>query len=73
MNNRGQSWAYLGAFGVGTICAMAGFAGVVGISSERLGRRGPGILRNLMLGAACLCILVGIAWILLPTFGYELP
>jgi len=73
MNSRAQSWTYLAAFAVGTVLAMAGFAGIVGFSSARMGKRGPRMLKGLMLTASCVCILVGIAWIMLPSLGYELP
>lgn len=73
LNTRAQSWSYLAAFGVGTVIAMGAFAGVVGITSASLGKRGPKLMRGMMLAASCICILVGIGWILLPTLGYELP
>ncbi len=73
LNTRAQSWSYLAAFGVGTVMAMGAFAGVIGMTSASLGKRGPKLMRAMMIGASCVCILVGIGWILLPTLGYELP
>ncbi len=73
LNTRAQSWTYLAAFGIGTVIAMGSFAGVVGMTSASLGKRGPKLMRGMMIAASCICILVGIGWILLPTLGYELP
>ena len=64
---------YLGAFSLATVAAMAFFSGFLGIvgrrSDEHRGRRAGWMIRS----ASVVSILVGIAWIVLPTAGISLP
>jgi hypothetical protein len=68
-----ESFAYLGAFALGTVLAMAIFAGVFGSITAKLGERGPKLIKGAMYFAAAVCICVGVAWIVVPLMGYELP
>jgi hypothetical protein len=56
------SLAYIGAFGVGTVAAMTGFAAVIGTAAFRLPN---GVLpqRAMMVAAAALAITVGAVWL----------
>jgi hypothetical protein len=62
------SCAYLLAFAVGTVVAMAGFAGLVGESSARI-TGGPGLLRPLLCTASIVTVAVGTAWLVLSSVG----
>lgn len=68
----GLALAYLGAFGLATILAMACFAGVLGMcgrrSEEDRGRRAGWMIR----AACCVSVAVGVAWIVLPAAGIAL-
>ena len=68
-----ESMIYLGSFAAGSIFAMAGFAAFVGAGSAKLGDRAPIWIKRIMLTASVVCILVGIAWIVVPHAGFELP
>lgn len=59
------SGVYLAAFALGTILAMAAFAGLVGEGSARLGTGTPRTMRALMLAAGALTSAVGAAWLAL--------
>ena len=61
--------AYLAAFALGTVIAMTAFAVALGWLSER----GLGLYRWALASASALCALTGIAWILLPLLGFQLP
>jgi hypothetical protein len=64
------SWAlaagYLGAFALGSIGAMAAFAGLVGTGTARLGTRAPRIVERLLGATSAATILLGCAWLLWP-------
>lgn len=62
------SSAYLLAFAVGTVAAMAGFAAFVGESSARWAR-GPALLRPLLCAASLVTVAVGAAWLVLSAAG----
>lgn len=62
------SLAYLVAFAVGTIAAMAAFAAAVGASSARLGAS-VGRLRRLAMAAGLLTMAVGLGWLGLALAG----
>jgi hypothetical protein len=68
----GLAVAYLAAFGVATIVAMALFAGILGMcgrkSEEERGRRADWMVR----AASFVSVAVGIAWIVLPAAGIDL-
>lgn len=68
-----ESMLYLGAFALGSILAMAGFAAFVGAGSAKLGDRAPAWIKRIMIAASVACILVGAAWIVMPLAGFELP
>jgi hypothetical protein len=59
---RGASLLYIGAFGVGTVAAMTGFAAAVGSAGWRL-RRGAAAHRAMMMSAAVLALTVGGWWL----------
>jgi hypothetical protein len=56
------SLIYIGAFGVGTVAAMTGFAAVVGTATARL-PNGALPQRAMMITAAALAIAVGTVWL----------
>lgn len=56
---RATAFAYIAAFGAGSIVAMTGFGAVLGAA------QGPGVHRAFMLSAAVLAFLVGGAWLVL--------
>jgi ABC-type nickel/cobalt efflux system permease component RcnA len=66
------SFAYLGGFAIGSIVSMAAFAGGFGEVTSRLGDRSPGLLKGSMYFASVACLVIGVAWILLPLLGIEL-
>jgi hypothetical protein len=57
---------YIGAFGVGTVAAMTGFATAVGLLGARTGPN-PRQHRAMMAVAAALAILVGGVWLVAPS------
>jgi len=65
-----QTVGYLGAFATGTVVAMVLFAGSVGFLAPERGLR---LYRWSLAGASALCVGVGVAWILLPLLGVDLP
>jgi hypothetical protein len=56
---------YIGAFGVGTVAAMALFAAAVGSIAVR-GVHGPRAYRAMMTTAALLAMVVGVVWLTAP-------
>ena len=68
-----ESFAYLAAFAIGTVFGMAFFAAVFGSITARLGKKAPSMIKGSMYAAGVVCIVVGIAWIVVPLLGYELP
>jgi hypothetical protein len=64
-----ETAGYLGTFALGTLFAMTAFAVALGWLSER----GLGVYRWALGSASALCALTGVAWILLPLLGIELP
>lgn len=69
-----QSLSYLGTFALGTVIGMSGFAALIGWSSLRAQLQGgEQLARHLMLGAGSLTVTVGMAWIILPLMGWQLP
>lgn len=64
----GASLAYLVAFALGTIAAMAAFAAFVGESSARIAD-GRALLRPLLCGASAATMAVGMVWIALSALG----
>jgi hypothetical protein len=59
------SGAYLGAFALGTIAAMAAFAAAVGMGSQRWAA-GPAALRRVLYAASAATTATGLAWLTLP-------
>lgn len=59
---RSAALLYIGAFGVGTVVAMTGFAAAVGSAGWRLGR-GDAAHRVMMMSAAVLALSVGGFWL----------
>lgn len=59
------SVAYLSAFAVGTVAAMAAFTAAVGTGSHRLAA-GPSGLRRLLYAASLATMATGLAWLALP-------
>lgn len=63
-----ETAGYLAAFALGTLVAMTGFASAIGWFSS-----GLRVYRWALGAASTLCALTGVAWILLPLLGVELP
>ena len=63
-----ETAGYLGAFALGTLAAMTGFASVIGWYSS-----GLRLYRWTLGAASALCALTGVAWIVLPLMGIALP
>jgi hypothetical protein len=63
MPSRAGALAYLGAFAIGSVAAMAAVSGLAGASLGRL-VRGPRARIGLLAGAGALSVLVGIGWAL---------
>jgi hypothetical protein len=59
--SRGAALMYIGAFGVGTVVAMTGFAAVVGRAGSS-----PSLHRAMMTVAAALAVIVGGVWLIAP-------
>jgi hypothetical protein len=59
---RSASLAYIGAFGVGTVVAMTGFAALIGTATVKL-PNGALPQRTMMITAAVLSIAVGVVWL----------
>jgi len=55
--------AYMGAFAIGTITAMVGFAWAMGAVSVRAASRGDGLYRGVMAVAGTAAICVGVFWL----------
>jgi hypothetical protein len=68
-----ETAGYLTAFAAGTVGAMVLFAGLVGGLAPGKTERGLRLYRGGLAAASALCALVGVAWLLLPLFGIELP
>ena len=62
--SRAAALGYIGAFGVGTVCAMTVFAAVIGSAGTRL-RPGTIAHRGMMLTAAALALSVGGWWLVI--------
>jgi hypothetical protein len=62
---RGAALAYIGAFGVGTVMAMTGFAALVGSAGGRFGHD-PRLQRAMLTVAAVLAVTVGGVWLIGP-------
>ena len=60
--SRSAALTYIGAFGIGTVCAMTIFAAVIGTAGTRL-RPGTLAHRGMMLTAAALALSVGGWWL----------
>jgi ABC-type nickel/cobalt efflux system permease component RcnA len=65
------AFAYLAGFAVGSIASMAVFAGGFGAVTAKLGARSPIVLKGSIYVASIACVLIGIAWIVLPFTGIE--
>lgn len=65
------SFAYLGGFAIGSVISMAAFAGGFGEITARLGARSPGFIKGSMYFASAACLVIGVAWIVLPLLGIE--
>ena len=59
----GQAVAYLAAYGVGTVVAMASFASLVGLVAERFAFSGTKAYRALMSGCSGTAVVVGAYWL----------
>lgn len=57
--------AYVGAFGGGTVCAMAVFALVLGLIASKFALGQAAVYRRLLLGCCSLTIAVGVIWLVL--------
>lgn len=68
-----ETASYLAAFGFGTIAAMTAFAAAVGVFAPGRSERGLRAYRGALGTASALCALTGVAWLLLPLYGVELP
>ena len=68
-----ETSGYLAAFAVGTVIAMTAFASVIGVIAPGGTDRGLRIYRWALGVASALCALTGLAWILLPICGIDLP
>ena len=68
-----QTAGYLAAFATGTVCAMTAFASVIGAVAPGRTEGGLRAYRWALGGASCVCALTGIAWIVLPLYGINLP
>ncbi len=66
------AFAYLIGFAVGSIASMAVFAGGFGAITAKLGSKSPAVLKGSIYVASIACVLIGIAWIVLPFTGIEL-
>lgn len=69
--SRVLAFTYLGGYALGSIGAMMLFAGVFGIITARLGKRGPKLVKALMLISAGACLLIGAAWIIITATGID--
>ncbi len=65
------AFSYLGGFALGSIASMALFAGGFGAVTAKLGSRSPALLKGSMYVASAACVLIGVAWIVLPLTGIE--
>ncbi|MCA8915620.1 MAG: High-affinity nickel transporter [Planctomycetes bacterium] len=68
-----ESFSYLGGFAGGTVAGMAFFAAAFGTITAKLGQKAPKMIKGSMYAAGAICIIVGVAWIVVPLMGYELP
>ena len=62
---RAQSVTYLVAFGVATVAAMTGFAGLMGLIAVRARAGGVSLYRNVLFGCSFAAIIVGGIWLVL--------
>jgi sulfite exporter TauE/SafE len=60
---RAEAVAYLLAFGVGTICAMAAFSWGLGWLAARFAESGPKVYRGLMGACALAAMGIGCFWL----------
>lgn len=58
-----QTITYLGAYGLGTVTAMAAFSSLVGLTAGGLARRGLGASKVLLLGCSAAAVGVGGWWL----------
>jgi hypothetical protein len=68
-----ETAGYLAAFAFGTVLAMTTFASVLGAVAPGRTERGLRAYRWALGAASGLCALTGVAWIVLPLCGVELP
>ncbi|HTL51490.1 MAG TPA: hypothetical protein VL860_02830, partial [Planctomycetota bacterium] len=68
-----ETAGYLSAFALGTLLAMTGFAAAIGRLTPQRGERGMRGYAYALAGTSGLCLLTGLAWIILPLAGVELP
>jgi len=59
---------YLGAFGIGTICAMTAFSGVIGNLGQRFSVSNAGVYRAFMSTCSVAAIGIGVFWLSGNTF-----
>lgn len=57
------SVVYVGAFGVGTVAAMAAFAGGVALLATRFAGGGTRVYRGMLVALSAAAVCVGVAWI----------
>jgi len=62
---RGASVAYLGAFGIASVAAMALFAGAVGLIATRARAGNAAIYRIALYASSSAAIIVGVAWLIM--------
>jgi hypothetical protein len=68
-----ETTGYLAAFAAGTVIAMTSFAALLGVVSPARSEGSLRAYRWALAAASCLCALTGVAWIVLPLWGIELP
>lgn len=69
----GLTAGYLASFALGTVAAMVAFSAAVGLAAPGSSERGLLAYRWALGAASGLCAMVGVAWIVLPLLGIELP
>jgi hypothetical protein len=68
-----EAAAYLLGFATGTILAMVLFSTLLGLVTEGAGSRALHAFRWVFGGTSIAALVVGIAWIILPLLGLDLP
>jgi sulfite exporter TauE/SafE len=61
---RGAAITYVACFGLGTVAAMTGFAGLIGRLASRSSKSGTRVYRILLLSLGLAAIAVGIVWLI---------